>query len=416
MLIAVFALAILALAVSAAGAAASPTFTQQGAKIQGENGIGGPTSSAGFGGPMTLAVSPDGSTALMASPEAGCGKVVVYTRSGSEWTQQATLLPTGELGTNDCFSHPPRFGDSVALSSAGSIVLVGAPGDDFNAGSLWVFKRSGSTWTQQGPKLVPSDEIGNGFFGASVALAGNGKSAVIGGPFDNGFVGAAWSFKLSHSQWSQQGSKLTATGESGKGELGASVSLASNGKTALFGAPEDDGEIGAAWIFTGSGASWTQGPELLAEGESGAAAFGESTALSKSGKVAVVGGPDDEAGNGAAWAFARSGTSWAQQGSKLTGAGGVGSPHFGASAALSGDGKTALFGGPEDNGKIGATWAFTFAKKTGWSELEPKLTASDETGEGRFGTGLALSSDGNTALIGGQGDNNHKGAVWTFGR
>ena len=103
-----------------------------------------------------------------------------------------------------------------------------------------MFTRSGSTWTQQGAKLHrPSGEIGEGEFGYSVALSGDGNTALIGGPGDNAKVGAAWVFTRSGSTWTQQGAKLTGSGETGAGEFGAtSVALSSDGNTALIGGPE----------------------------------------------------------------------------------------------------------------------------------------------------------------------------------
>ena len=72
--------------------------------------------------------------------------------------------------------------------------------------------------------------------------------------------------------------------------------------------------------------------------------------------------------------------------------------------ALSGDGKTALIGGWLDENWKGSAWVFTRSGST-WSQQGPKLTgAEDEIGEGMFGTNVALSADGNTALIGGWND------------
>jgi hypothetical protein len=61
---------------------------------------------------------------------------------------------------------------------------------------VWVFTRSGSTWTQQGGKLTAKspEEIGEGAFGNSVALSSDGSTTLIGGFFDNNGVGAAWAF------------------------------------------------------------------------------------------------------------------------------------------------------------------------------------------------------------------------------
>src|SRR5215217_2642107 len=97
------------------------------------------------------------------------------------------------------------------------------------------------------------------------------------------------------------------------------------------------------------------------------------------------------------------GTPFLQQGAKLTGGGAAGNPQFGSTVALSANGKTALLGGPEDDGKKGAAWLFARSGST-WDQLGAKLTGSGETGAGRFGNSAALSADGNTALVGGESD------------
>src|SRR5215208_4648756 len=92
-----------------------------------------------------------------------------------------------------------------------------------------------------------------------------------------------------------------------------------------------------------------------------------------------------------------------QQGQKLTGGGAAGAGRFGTSVALSADGDTALVGGPDDDGLRGAVWTFTRSGTT-WSQQGGKLTGGGETGNGRFGTSVALSPDGKTALVGGHED------------
>ena len=125
----------------------------------------------------------------------------------------------------------------------------------------------------------------------------------------------------------QQGEKLTGTGQSGTiaPGLGYSAAISSNGNTALVGGPEDYGKTGAAWVFTREGSTWTQqGSKLTGTGSSGEAEFGTSVALSSEGNTALIGGPKDNNGDGAAWVFTREGSTWTQQGSKLTGSGALG--------------------------------------------------------------------------------------------
>ncbi len=142
----------------------------------------------------------------------------------------------------------------MALSSDGNTALIGGPQDSGGIGAAWVFTRSAGKWTQD-EKLTGSGETGNGRFGWSVALSANGDTALIGGEADKGFHGAAFVFTLSGGHWTQQGGKLTGTGESGNGEFGYSVALSSAGTTAVVGAPEDGDREGAVWVFKESGGS-----------------------------------------------------------------------------------------------------------------------------------------------------------------
>ena len=115
----------------------------------------------------------------------------------------------------------------------------------------------------------------------------------------------------------QQGEKLTGSGERGEeGAFGYSVALSSNGEYALIGGSSDNGKVGAAWVFLRSGTTWTQqGPKLTAKEEAGAGEFGASVSLSEKGEYALIGGPGDNEKAGAAWVFLRTGTAWAQQAS-----------------------------------------------------------------------------------------------------
>jgi hypothetical protein len=247
----------------------------------------------------------------------------------------------------------------VALSADGKTAVIGGSCECSNVGAAWAFTRSGGVWTQQGPKLTASGETGAGRFGSSVALSADGNTALIGGPLDASDVGAAWAFTRSGGAWAQQGTKLTASDEAGAARFGISAALSADGNTALIGADSDNGGTGAAWAFTRSGGIWTQqGTKLTASDESGSANFGSGVALSDDGNTALIGGYLDNFFGGAAWVFTRSGAVWTQQGTKLTGGDETGSGQFGVSAGLSADGDTALIGGHQDDNGVGAAWAF----------------------------------------------------------
>ena len=79
----------------------------------------------------------------------------------------------------------------MALSATGEHALIGGPSDNEGKGAAWVLTRSGTAWTRR-RRSPASGESGEGEFGASVALSENGEYALIGGPGNNGRVGAAW--------------------------------------------------------------------------------------------------------------------------------------------------------------------------------------------------------------------------------
>ncbi len=113
----------------------------------------------------------------------------------------------------------------MALSADGSTALIGAPADSGGIGAAFLFTRSGSAWTQQGAKLTAKNETGRGSFGTSVALSADGSTALVGAPADGGGIGAAFLFTRSGSTFTQQGGKLTGKEQVGKGSFGESVAL-----------------------------------------------------------------------------------------------------------------------------------------------------------------------------------------------
>jgi hypothetical protein len=392
-------------------------FIQQGEKLTGGGEIN--VLEGRYGGQFgaSVALSADGNTALIGGSydNRGIGAAWVFTRSGATWTQQGSkLTASDEIGEGS-------FGESVALSSDGNTALIGARSDHESVGAAWVFVRSGTTWSQQGSKLTATGEVGNGSFGWSVALSSDGNTALISGPYDNA-AGAVWQFARSGSTWTQAGSKLTPSDPVAGSTFGGSVALSSDGSTALIGGATAFAEtVGAAWVFTRSGATFTQqGPRLTARDEVGNGRFGSSVALSSDGSTAFVGGPSDNQPNpccqgpGAAWVFTRSGSTWAQQGSKLTRGEFA---EFGVSVGLSGDGNTALAGAPHEM-RIGAGWAFTRSGSS-WSQFGPPLVGSGagdtHMGVAQMGSSVALASDGKTALIASPYDS-YAGSVWPFTR
>ena len=170
------------------------------------------------------------------------GAVWVFTRSGGSWSQQgAPFFGNATAGA--------QLGSSVAVSGDGNTAIVGAPYEFSSAGRTYVFTRSGGVWSQQGGRLVGSDGSSAAKQGISVALSADGNTLALGGNADNGFAGAAWVFTRSGTSWTQQGAKLVGTVAVSNAQQGYSVALAGNASTAALGGTTDNSNVGAVWVF-----------------------------------------------------------------------------------------------------------------------------------------------------------------------
>jgi IPT/TIG domain/FG-GAP repeat len=389
---------------------------EQGTRLTGA----GETGEGNFG--LSVAVSRDGSTALVGAPRDNnfVGAVWVFTRSGTTWSQQGSkLLPGGPAEHLGCQEEPIfsgteesecGFGASVALSGDGDTAIVGAPRDNNYQGGAWVFTRSGSTWTRQATELTGAGEVGEGHFGKSVALSEDGTLALVAAPSDGKSHGAVWTFKWSGSSWTSAAEKLTPSDETGAGYFGRGLALSPNGKHVIVGAPGDSGYRGAAWAFTRSELSatgWAKPEKITGGEEGGLGRFGFAVAISEDGDTALVGGPHDEGDLGAAWLFAKPGKALAQSGAKITGPGEIGSGMFGRTLALSASGQTAIIGAPRDDSAVGAAWVYTF---------EPGGAVAEKFGadntRGQFGASIALSADGDVPLFGEPLAEKKAGVAW----
>jgi hypothetical protein len=349
------------------------------------------------------------------------GAAWVFVRQNEAWAQQGTKLTGAEPPSageqEQCAEESSEeagecaFGASVALSADGDTALIGEPSATASPGSAWVFEREGSTWTRSAV-LKGTSGPGEGRFGKSVALSADGQTALIGDPSAASLRGSAWVFEHGGSGWTVD-AVLTVSEPSRVAHMGRSVALSSDGRTALIGGPGDAGFAGAAWVFTRGASSWIQQPgKLTGADEVGTAHFGKSVALSGDGTQALVGGLTDAEGRGPVWPFARTGDgSFVQQGAKLTGAA-SGEPHFGYSVALSGDGRLGAVGAPRGgNGGL-----VTVLNRSGSSwEAEPEqLAGSRAVGKGWLGAAVAISGDGTVLAAGAPRDNERAGAAWVF--
>jgi hypothetical protein len=191
-------------------------------------------------------------------------------------------------------------GTSVALSRDGSVALVGAPFADGGKGAAYLFARSRSLWARRQKLTVAA--AGIGATGSSVALSANGAVALLGSPYEEGQAGAAHLFVRTRLRW-QLRQKLSVAGVA-VGAAGLSVALSGDGAIALLGAPNDDNGHGAAYVFARSRTGWAQQQRLVPAGPSGTRQSAWSVALSTAGSTALLGAPNDDSRTGAAYVVA----------------------------------------------------------------------------------------------------------------
>ena len=216
------------------------------------------------------------------------GSAYIFKRSGASWTEQAKL-------TASDYTPHKYFGNSVSIS--GDYVIVGAYEDyekGTNAGAAYIFKRSGNIWSEV-VKLTALTTGSHDWFGYSVFLSGD--YAIVGAYLDDNpkgsNAGSAYIFKRSGASWTEQ-AKLTASDGDWSDWFGYSVSL--SGDYAIVGAYDRTSEkgeyAGSAYIFKRSGNTWSEVLKLT--GSDGATwdVFGYSVSISSD--YAIVGAHNDD--------------------------------------------------------------------------------------------------------------------------
>ena len=334
-------------------------------------------------------VAIDGDTAIVSANvedtgASNAGAAYIFTRSGSTWTEQQKIQALDPEASD-------FFGVSVAIS--GDTAVVGCHLKDTSRGAVYVFTRSGSTWTQQ-QKIQASDPEDGDRFGGSVAISGD---TIIAGALyeDTGAsnAGAAYIFTRSGSTWTEQ-QKIQALDPEASDQFGWSVAI--DGDTVVVGATGEDtgaSAAGAAYIFTRSGSTWTEQQKIQASDKEAFDQFGGSVAIY--GDNVVVGAhPEDTGGNvaGAAYIFTRSGSTWTEQ-QKIQSSPVVEAASFGFAVAIDDD---VVVCTSLENASTGAAYIFTRDGST-WTQQQ-KIEASDKASDAWFGQSVAI--DGDTIIVG----------------
>ena len=388
----------------------------------------------------SVAISEDGNTLVSAGPFqdsiggiSNAGSVYIFTRTGNTWSEQAHLFASNP-GVNE------YFGYSVAINANGNTIAVGCHGDTTSggtgAGSVYVFTRSGSTWTEEA-NLTALDGLASDAFGISVALSSDGNTLAVGASQDDNIkgtdAGSVYVFTRSGTTWTPEATLVASDGQGGD-RFGYSTSLNSTGDILAVGAYGADisgnSNVGKAYIFTRTLGVWTEQSVLAASDGAASDTFGFSLSLNAAGDILAVGAYGADISGvynaGAAYIFTSSGGTWTEQTKLYASDFGGDNDQFGYRIALSGDGNTLAVGALlEDTSaglSAGAVYVFSRSGLT-WSETA-KITSIDGGAGDRFGNAVALSQAGATLAVGAYNDDltgtavtDNRGScyIYTFG-
>ena len=274
------------------------TWTKLGADIDGE--------AASDRSGTSVAISSDGNIVAIGAPSNGgngsnSGHVRVYQYSSSTWTKIGADID-GEATNNDY----NESGTAVAISSDGTTVAIGAPQNNNSNGSgsgqVRVYKNIAGTWTKLGADI--DGEAGSDVSGTSVAISTDGTIVAIGAPWNDGggnSAGQVRVYQYSSSTWTKIGSDID--GSAASDQAGQSVAISSDGTIVAIGAtqfspfPWGPSYAGYVKLYKNINGTWTLIGQKI-EGEAARDASGSSVAISSNGTIVGIGAPYNSGVNG----------------------------------------------------------------------------------------------------------------------
>ncbi len=385
-------------------------WTQVGADIDGE--------AAGDFSGRSVSVSADGSVvAIGADANDGngfnSGHVRVYQNVSGTWTQVGADIDGEAVGD--------RLGTSVSLSADGSVVAIGASlnGENgTNSGHVRVYQNVSGTWTQVGADI--DGEAAGDFSGGSVSVSANGSVVAIGARGNDGngnFSGHVRVYQNVSGTWTQVGADID--GEAAGDQLGVSVSLSANGNVVAIGAQGNDGNgpnAGHVRVYENVSGTWTQvGADI--DGEATENSSGGSVSISADGSIVAIGAGGND-GNGRFSGHVRvyqnvSGT-WTQVGADIDGEAAGDSS---GSVSLSADGSIVAIGATSNNGNgtnSGHVRVYQNVSGT-WTQIGVDIDG--EAIEDRSAEAVSISANGSVVAVGAifnDGNGNDAGHVRVY--
>ncbi|MEL0628859.1 FG-GAP repeat protein [Psychromonas aquatilis] len=322
------------------------------------------------------------------------GAAYIFRFDGTNWSEEAYIKASNtDAGDN--------FGLKVSLSDDGDVLAIGTKAEDsdatgiytseesvtnedeqanndaVSAGAAYLFRYNGATWDQEA-YIKASNTDDRDYFGNSVSLSGDGTTLAVGaysedsngndGEDDNSLSGsgAAYIFRQDGNAWTQQ-ALIKAGTPTEDSYFGNSVSLSEDGNTLAVGAYSDDSLFsgsGAVHVFKYSDNNWSEEAYLKTSNAADGDSFGKNVVLSADGNILVasadyeaslatgIDGDQTSSGkyNGAVYAFKYENEGWIQYAYiKASNTKADGQESFGASLALSSDGKKLMVGAKNED-------------------------------------------------------------------
>jgi len=306
-------------------------------------------------------------------------------------------------------------GCSISISSDGSVVAIGASGNDgigTNSGHVRIYENISGTWTQIGTDI--DGETVNDDSGWSVSLSADGSVVAIGAQHNNGNgvdAGHVRIYKNLSGIWTQIGSDID--GEVERDHSGCSVSLNSDGSVIAIGAYKNDlydtlnTERGHVRIYRDSSGIWVQvGVDI--NGEAAWDESGKSVSLSADGSIVAIGAHHND-GNGFNAGHVRiykniSGT-WTQIGNDIDGE--AAGDRFGYYVSLSADGTVVAIGAPWNDGNGSDAGHVRIYKNISgtWTQIGNDIDG--EVADDLSGGSVSLNTNGSIVAIGASGSDSN---------
>jgi hypothetical protein len=339
----------------------------------------------------------------------------------------------------------------VGLNADGNLLAVGATGEETapdaaqNSGAVYVYRRTGNTWAEDG-YLKASNPGADDSFGERVTVSADGLRVAVGATAEDSSIGginsvpndssastgAVYVFRHGETGWSEE-AYVKPLSTISNDLFGSSISLSADGSVLAIGADSDVSMTlspGRAYVFRRTGSVWTEEATLFARDKGPADYFGDSLSLSADGNTLAVGAPGEDSatsgvnstpnegatGSGSAYLFRRSAGVWTQE--VYFKADNVGANDgFGDSVSLSADGRILAIGAAGEKsttsginstsndlgGFVGAVYVFRQSDTT-WAQIA-YVKASSPGSNDRFSFNwLALSADGTTMAVPSQGE------------